>query len=105
MYSNFCLAQNIDSTNAPVSMSMAIDIAKKKGCYIATNETVLPAVTFDVFLKQWKIVSTSYSHSIKGECKHTNGCTVVTKKSIWIDATKGKVKKKNKEVESFFNYE
>jgi hypothetical protein len=102
---NFCSAQIVDSTNANVSLSRAINIAKKKGYYRPTNESVLPFVTFDKANQDWQIVSTNYKHYNKGKCKRTNGCTIVTKLLITIDADNGKILKKSKEKEIFNNYE
>ena len=99
------LAQTIDSANAPINIEKAIKIAERKGYYIPTNESTNPAVLFNKTQKEWEITSTIYSHSNKGMCKFTNGCTIVTKKHIMINAEDGKINKKYTEVQSYSNYE
>lgn len=60
---------------------------------------------FDEKTCRWTVVSRKTEHSNKGNCKHTNGCTVVITQTVVVCADKQQIVRKKKHKEIFPNYE
>ncbi len=60
---------------------------------------------FDEAKCEWHITSTKYATTKKGDCKNTNGCTIVYKLTTIVDAQSGKRKGKIKEKKTIPNFE
>lgn len=88
-----------------ITQEEAIAIARKKGYYKTGKEWRDPSVELNTETMCWMITSVCYETSHRGKCKHTNGCSIVTRKTITIDAHTGKVVDKIKTRKKFPNYE
>jgi len=95
----------LNVTTPEISKEEAINIARKKGYYKTGKEWRDPSVQLNAETMCWTIVSMRYETSRRGKCKHTNGCSIVTTKTISIDAHTGKVIDKTKTRKKFPNYE
>lgn len=90
--------------SATISKEEAVNIAKRKGYYW---EGEFP---FDSNIKldsgQWVIKgSQRCGVTYKGYCKNTNGCTVIRRYQMIIDAETGKILSKSKTKTKIANYE
>lgn len=63
------------------------------------------SITFDEKESTWTVHSVKTHHTNRGDCKHTNGCTVVKSVTLTIDDQNKKVISKTKEKIIFPNYE
>ena len=91
--------------NPEITREEAIAIARKKGYYKTGKEWRDPSVELNTATMIWIITSLCYETTHKGDCKHTNGCTIVIRKTISIDAKTGKVIDKKKTRKKTPNYE
>lgn len=91
--------------NPSITRDEAIAIARKKGYYKTGKEWRDPSVELNTETMIWTITSLCYETTHKGDCKHTNGCTIVIRKVITIDAHTGKVIDKKKTRKKMPNYE
>src|SRR6478609_6189814 len=73
-----------------------IQIAKKNNSYWTEHWSYTPKINFDSEKCEWTVHSTKSEHSNKGDCKYTNGCTIITTVTLTIDARSKKVISKNK---------
>jgi hypothetical protein len=55
--------------------------------------------------KYWIVSVYQYKHSNKGQCKYTNGCTIVRHLVVVIDDSKKKIISQKKTKSFFHNYE
>ncbi len=55
--------------------------------------------------KSWTISIYKYKHSSKGQCKYTNGCTIVRHLVVVINDIDGKIISKKLNESVFYNYE
>lgn len=53
----------------------------------------------------WKVEIARYRHTRRGECKRTNGCTLVTTTTLWLDTHTGRLRKRTKHKRLYPNYE
>ena len=82
-----------------------VQMAKRHRAYWTDNWVSPPQITFDEESQNWTVHSTKTKHTQRGECKYTNGCTVVQTVTLVIDNQKKKVVSKTKEKRLFHNYE
>lgn len=82
-----------------------VKIAQKENGYWNNDWVFNPTVEFNSMSCDWQVQSTKTSHTKKGNCKHTNGCTVVTTLILTIDDKTQKVKSKKKDKLILPNYE
>lgn len=96
-----------DTCNEPakISREKAISIAKSKDYYPDANPEITPEVQFDPCYRRWIVRGIRYTHSNKGDCKNTNGCTVEERSLIIIHADTGKILFKEKTTKVYHNYE
>ena len=55
--------------------------------------------------RSWTISIYKYKHSKKGQCKYTNGCTIVRQLVVVINDIDGKIISKKMNESVFYNYE
>jgi hypothetical protein len=55
--------------------------------------------------KHWTASVYKYKHSNKGQCKYTNGCTIVRHLVVVINDNDGKIISKKMNESLFYNYE
>jgi hypothetical protein len=55
--------------------------------------------------KYWTVSGYKYKHSNKGQCKYTNGCTIVRHLVVVINDNDGKIISKKMNESIFHNYE
>jgi hypothetical protein len=55
--------------------------------------------------KQWTFIIYKYKHINRGQCKYTNGCTIVKKLAVTIDDHNKKVVSKKISKTQYYNYE
>lgn len=55
--------------------------------------------------KNWTISIYQYKHSNRGQCKYTNGCTIVRHLDVVINDMDGKIISKKLNESIFYNYE
>jgi hypothetical protein len=79
--------------------------AKRHHAYWTEYWVSPPALSFDEKERTWTVHSVKTEHTNRGDCKNTNGCTVVKSVTLVIDDKKDKVVSKTKEKKIFPNYE
>ena len=79
--------------------------AKRHHAYWTEYWVSPPAISFDEKERTWTVHSVKTQHTTRGDCKNTNGCTVVKSVTLVIDDKNGKVVSKTKEKKIFPNYE
>ena len=82
-----------------------VQLAKRHRAYWTDNWVSPPQITFDEESQNWTVHSTKTKHTQRGECKYTNGCTVVQTVTLVIDDQNKKVVSKTKEKSLFPSYE
>ncbi len=82
-----------------------VQMAKRHRAYWTDNWVSPPQVKFDEESQNWTVHSTKTKHTQRGECKYTNGCTVIQTVTLVIDDQKKKVVSKTKGKSLFPNYE
>jgi hypothetical protein len=82
-----------------------IKIAKWRNAYWQGHKNPTPDLDWEPLQNEWRVLSTRIRHINSGHCKHTNGCTVVTKMCLVMDGSSGKVKSKSKQKKLYYNYE
>lgn len=82
-----------------------IQIAKKKKAYWTESWQCQPQLKFDALRCEWTVTSCKISHTNRGDCKHTNGCTVTTTSTLVIHAITRKIVSLEKEKQLIHNYE
>ena len=53
----------------------------------------------------WNVQLDTYRHTNRGECKRTNGCTLVKTTRLWFDAETGRLIRRKKSRRLYPNYE
>jgi hypothetical protein len=94
---NHCVS-NLDSNDV-------IQIARKKKVYWTESWQCTPQLKLDELSCEWTVTSCKISHTNRGDCKHTNGCTVTTIATLVIHATTHKVVRLEKIKHITPNYE
>jgi hypothetical protein len=79
--------------------------AKKYNSYWTNNCDRDPSIVFDAKHKTWTVHSSKTQHITRGNCKYTNGCTMVKSVTLVISDNKKKVVSKTKEKKKYPNYE
>ena len=82
-----------------------IKIAKKKKAYWQVHEQMKPDIVFDVGKCEWIVKSSKTKHTNRGNCKNTNGCTLLKTVTLTIDARTIKIKHKRRRKKLYHNYE
>lgn len=82
-----------------------IKIAKRHRSYWTENRVIPVSIGFNSDQKTWTVQAAKTHHTNRGDCKHTNGCTVLKSVTLVIDDQKKKVVSKTKEKILFPNYE
>ena len=72
---------------------------------ISKYPSMAPSVSFDKIKCRWSVTSTTSTHSMKGNCKNTNGCTVVTVQTVALAANNGKIISTKRRFKKYHNYE
>ncbi len=72
---------------------------------ISKYPSMAPSVSFDKIKCRWSVTSTTSTHSMKGKCKNTNGCTVVTVQTVVVAANSGKIISTKRRYKKYHNYE
>lgn len=67
--------------------------------------SMAPSVSFDKNKCRWSVSSATSTHSMKGNCKNTNGCTVVTIQTVVVAAYNGKIISTKRRHKKYHNYE
>lgn len=85
----------------------AIEIAGNVGIRteINRNDTLISHLDFFDNVCCWKVCVISYSTTREGECRFTNGCTVVLTQSAWILSETGEIIQKDVQRNLYPNYE
>lgn len=94
---NHCAAK-LDSNDV-------IQIARKKKVYWTESWQCTPQLKFEESTCEWTVTSCKITHTNRGECKYTNGCTVTTMATLVINATTHKVVRLEKIKHVTPNYE
>jgi hypothetical protein len=88
------------------SKEKVIDLAKSRGYYDAENGMHAPSVQLDSLSKNWIIQTYRYiGTTYRGDCAHTNGCSIYQTKSMVVDAQTGKIIRQTKHKTRIPNYE
>lgn len=82
-----------------------IRIARKKKVYWTEDWQCKPQLKLDESRCEWTFTSCKISHTNRGDCKYTNGCTVTTMATLVIDATRRKVISLEKKEQVTHNFE
>lgn len=82
-----------------------VQMAKRHRAYWTDYWVSPPQIKFDEESQNWTVHSNKTKHTQRGECKYTNGCTVVQTVTLVIDDQNKKVVSKTKEKSLFPNYE
>lgn len=85
------LAQNNTCINK-LDSNKVKRIAKRHNSYWTRAWQAQPGIVFKAESCEWMVVSHKIKITNKGDCKNTNGCTIITTVTLLIDATSGKVK-------------
>ena len=91
-------------SNAAISSDEAIAIATKH--FIKPGKGWdEPGAKLDAEYNYWLVFSQKSTHSDRGSCKRTNGCTIIEIRTIVIDAETGKIVRKERNKDKYPNYE
>lgn len=91
-----------------------IEIARKKKIIESDSvqvgdknivSSVLPVLKSDSAKCEWVLTVKSYKTTLRGKCRHTNGCTVETQQTIHFSAVTGKILKRKTRKKIYPNYE
>lgn len=90
-----------------IQQSQAEEIARDLGLYENLSPYFPPSVRMEKFEDTccWKISTSSVSQTREGNCRYTNGCTVVVKRFVYIDTQSGKILHRDYERKVYPNYE
>ena len=94
-----------NSCNNRLDTAHVIKIAKRNNAYWQRTWLAQPTIKFDEQNCTWTVVSSKSSHTNRGECQYTNGCTLVKTVTLVIDAKTKKVLSKNTHKKLYPNYE
>lgn len=85
----------------------AIFTAKNNGLYHNISPSYPVTIRMNIFNSQcvWEITTVSTSHTREGDCKYTNGCTVVLRKTLYIETINGEVVHRFEKRKLYPNYE
>ena len=72
---------------------------------ISKYPSMAPSLSFDKNKCRWSVTSSTSTHSMKGNCKNTNGCTVVTVQTVALAANNGKIISTKRRFKKYHNYE
>ncbi|MFK7050257.1 hypothetical protein [Flavobacterium columnare] len=72
---------------------------------INTIPSLTPKITFDPKKNNWTVISTDYKTTQKGDCKKTNGCTMVITQIVVISDITKKIIHTNRTEKLYQNYE
>jgi hypothetical protein len=95
--------QNSDSPM--MDSTQVIRKAKRRHAYWTEYWVSPPALSFDEKERTWTVHSVKTHHTNRGDCKNTNGCTVVKSVTLVIDDRNKKIVSKTKKKDLFPNYE
>lgn len=89
--------------------SQIVSIVKSKGL-IGENQCKdirMPycALSLDTIKCTWTMIAKNYATTRRGKCKHTNGCTIETTKTILVSSESGKIISHKKKKKIYPNYE
>lgn len=123
----FSQNKNADTTRNFITESSAIKIAKRHGCYKASAfwksfHWEHAGAYLDTAKGLWRVGTEKTGYRKRGradqrpggsgkmkdkpkKCKHTNGCTAIKAKEIYINARTGRIIKKEREKWIYSNYE
>lgn len=82
-----------------------VRIAKKNNIYWAKDWQCVPSLKLDTLNCNWIITTGKVSHTTKGDCKYTNGCTVLVTATLTVNAITGKTVSLQKKKKLIHNYE
>lgn len=82
-----------------------IKIAKRHNAYWTLNWYRPPAIQYDSQQCIWTVVSSKSKHTNRGNCKNTNGCTLVKTVTLEIDGKKKKAISRKQKKKCYPNYE
>jgi hypothetical protein len=92
-------------SNLNISEEQAINIARSKCFFKTGKEWSEPGADLDVKFNHWLVISQKSTHSDRGSCKRTNGCTIIETREVVIDAETGKIVDKKRTKDKYPNYE
>jgi hypothetical protein len=97
-------ASSDDGSNLKISKDQAIAIA---GNYFSRlgKDWDAPGADLDVKYNEWLVFSQKTTHSDRGPCKRTNGCTIIETRTVAVDAETGKIIRKGRTKDKYPNYE
>ncbi|MFK7032520.1 hypothetical protein [Flavobacterium oreochromis] len=72
---------------------------------IKTTPSLAPQVTFNPKKSTWTVVSSNYTTTQEGDCKKTNGCTVLISQTVVISGITKKIISSHKSKKLYPNYE
>ncbi|MEZ4826740.1 MAG: WG repeat-containing protein [Bacteroidia bacterium] len=91
------------SDRKKIEKQKAIDIAVSAGLASDKNTDIRPDVRNGTCT--WKISSVIYTTTREGDCRFTNGCTVVVTNTYWIDSITGDLLHRETKRKLYPNYE
>lgn len=92
-------------SNLNISEEQAINIARGKRFFKTGKAWSEPGADLDVKDNHWLVSTQKSSHSDRGSCKRTNGCTIIETRKVIIDAETGKIVDKKRTKDKYPNYE
>lgn len=98
-------SQTTVSCKNKLDTAKVIAIAKRHNAYWIKLWFAPPSIKFNEDSCTWTVVSYKSKHTNRGECKHTNGCTLTKTVTLIINAKTRRVISKRKKKEMFPNYE
>lgn len=103
-YISLAFAQT-NNCNSKLDSTDVIRIARKKNAYPTKDWQFKPRLKFDDLTCEWTVTSGKIQHTERGDCKYTNGCTVITTTTLVINATTRKVVHREQQKQVTHNYE
>jgi hypothetical protein len=104
MMAGFAFGQK-PSCKSRLDSLQALEIALKNGAWPMAEGSLPTRVSFDSLNCEWTVVASRQSHTRKGKCKFTNGCTLVSSLTLVLDAKTKRLKSKKKSRKLYPNYE
>lgn len=97
--------KNQDENSPQMDTLSVIKKAKKHNSYWTNKWAREPSIVYDEKHKNWTVHSSKTQHITRGNCKYTNGCTLVKSVTLVIDDNKKKVVSKTNWKKTYPNYE
>ena len=104
MMASFAFGQK-SSCNNRLDSLQALKIALKNRAWPTAEGSIPTRVSFDSLKCEWTVVASRHSHTRKGKCKYTNGCTLVSSLTLVLDAKTKRLKSKKRSEKLYPNYE